>query len=552
MKQNLLIVFICSSLIARADFWTQKADFTPGGRGGMFSFAIGTKGYVGCGYGAGVFKDCWEYDPVADTWTQEADYGGIACWYPVGFSVGSKGYVGLGYENGNFYTDVWEFDPVANTWTQKNNYPYATRFVRTSISQTTKGYIVCGGNSTDLVEYDPPTDTWTILPSLPGTARLAATGFSIGTKLYFGTGQGGAGTLLNDFWEYDIPSSTWTQLADFGGIIRADAAGFSIGSKGYLGTGETIPFGTFLKDFWEYNPATNIWTQKTDYGILPADETAFFSIGGKGYIGMGAEGSNFDFWEYCPDSICAGVLPVAIFSAANHICPGTCLNFNNLSTNATSYEWTFPGATPSVSTDINPANICYNTSGSYDVQLIATNSSGSDTLLLHNYIIVYPAPPPQGIQQSGDTLFANIGATTYQWYFNGTLIPAATDYFYVAQASGDYNVVATDANGCEVEAAIFSVIAAVLPSPLGEGSGVRLYPNPVVDKLEITGSFLKDKKEINISIYNLIGEKVLAVSPLSLGRGVGGEADVSALPSGMYYLQVSSATTNFRTKFIKQ
>ena len=32
----------------------------------------------------------------------------------------------------------------------------------------------------------------------------------------------------------------------------------------------------------------------------------------------------------------------------------------------------------------------YNTPGSFDVTLIATNSSGSDTLTLNNYILVYP------------------------------------------------------------------------------------------------------------------------------------------------------------------
>ena len=37
-------------------------------------------------------------------------------------------------------------------------------------------------------------------------------------------------------------------------------------------------------------------------------------------------------------------LPVALFSAPNHICPGTCTSFNNLSLNATSYLWSFPGA----------------------------------------------------------------------------------------------------------------------------------------------------------------------------------------------------------------
>src|SRR4030095_12787801 len=103
----------------------------------------------------------------------------------------------------------------------------------------------------------------------------------------------------------------------------------------------------------------------------------------------------------------------------------------NLSTNAISFQWSFPGSSTPVSTDVNPANICYNTPGSYPVTLIADNGTTTDTLTLNNYITVYPFPPPQGIMQSGDTLFANPGATSYQWYHAGNLIPGATDYYYV-------------------------------------------------------------------------------------------------------------------------
>src|SRR5690349_4323548 len=75
-------------------------------------------------------------------------------------------------------------------------------------------------------------------------------------------------------------------------------------------------------------------------------------------------------------------LPVAAFNCNNSpICQGSCINFTNGSTNATSYLWTFSGATPSSSTDANPSNICYfNNAGAYDVRLIAYNSNGSDTI----------------------------------------------------------------------------------------------------------------------------------------------------------------------------
>lgn len=134
-----------------------------------------------------------------------------------------------------------------------------------------------------------------------------------------------------------------------------------------------------------------------------------------------------------------------------------CKFFRNESANAVSYQWFFPGGFPAVSNDENPPSICYNSPGSYDVTLIATNANGNDTITIPGYITVLPYPAPPGISQSGDTLFANQGAVSYQWYHNGVLISGATDYYYIATGSSNYNVVAVDIDGCQVEAAIFDV-----------------------------------------------------------------------------------------------
>ena len=161
---------------------------------------------------------------------------------------------------------------------------------------------------------------------------------------------------------------------------------------------------------------------------------------------------------------------------------------------------------------------------------------------------VYPYPSPQGIFQNGDTLFANAGAVSYQWYQDGTLVPGATDYFYVATISGNYNVVATDNNGCEVEAVIFDVIASTTPLSLGEGSGVRLFPNPVTDKIEIKN--LAAGKRIAASVYNQSGEKILELNKITTAENL--FFDVTPLASGFYYLQLSSDKNIYHSRFIKQ
>jgi PKD repeat protein len=239
---------------------------------------------------------------------------------------------------------------------------------------------------------------------------------------------------------------------------------------------------------------------------------------------------------------------VALFNATdNVICPGTCTGFTNNSVNAQSYLWLFPGSSTPSSTDVSPVGICYNTPGQYDMTLIATSAAGSDTLTLQNYITVYPFPPAQGIIQSGDTLLANAGAVSYQWYFNTILIPGATGYFYVAEASGDFNVIATDVNGCEVEAVINDVIAST--SPLSNGQGVRVYPNPAVNTLYIQ---LGDQQlhEPKISIYDLPGERILTPAPLLTGNNL--VVDVSAIEPGLYLIEITSSENILRMKFLKQ
>ena len=52
------------------------------------------------------------------------------------------------------------------------------------------------------------------------------------------------------------------------------------------------------------------------------------------------------------------------------------------------WSWTFEGGTPSSSTEQNPQNIVYNNAGTYDVTLIVTNNSGTNTMTKTDYIEV--------------------------------------------------------------------------------------------------------------------------------------------------------------------
>jgi hypothetical protein len=140
--------------------------------------------------------------------------------------------------------------------------------------------------------------------------------------------------------------------------------------------------------------------------------------------------------------------------------------------------------------------------------------------------------------------------SSYQWYFNGSLINGASDYYYIAPESGDYNIVATDSNGCEVEAVINNVIAGLTPA-LSEGDGVTAYPNPVEAVLGISIPMARSEESTaEISVYSIIGEKVLnQTRNINLNHET--FLDVHSLPSGLYWLEIISAGKIFRSKFLK-
>lgn len=242
-------------------------------------------------------------------------------------------------------------------------------------------------------------------------------------------------------------------------------------------------------------------------GIIIQDDRCYYiacdTEGGIGGDKTQESRGSFDYWVL---KFCDSTFLQASFIAPPDICTGACIDFTNFSINASTYQWNFAGGIPAYSTDTTP-RICYSTPGSYDVTLIASNASGSDTITMHNYITVHPYLP-QTIVQSGDTLFSNQGSSGYQWFHNGTIIIGATNYFHVLSDSGDYNVICMDTNGCEVEAVIFDVHISI--DELTGKKALSIFPNPASDKFTLQiPERMTASAEINI--FNTLGEIIYSI-----------------------------------------
>ncbi|HRH64862.1 MAG TPA: PKD domain-containing protein, partial [Bacteroidia bacterium] len=184
------------------------------------------------------------------------------------------------------------------------------------------------------------------------------------------------------------------------------------------------------------------------------------------------------------DVVNCSQLPKANFiSSDTSLCGGACISFVSMSLNATGWQWSFPGASPSSSTAESPAGICYSTPGNYSVTLIVSNAAGTDTLRMINFIQVNANPPTPSFSQNGDTLTSSI-ATFYQWYFNGIPISGATSQQFVATLSGNYTVSITDGKGC-VSTAPPRYVSLVGIDEVDTLPVFYIYPNPASEQLNV-------------------------------------------------------------------
>lgn len=139
--------------------------------------------------------------------------------------------------------------------------------------------------------------------------------------------------------------------------------------------------------------------------------------------------------NYIPPSICP---LVADFTALNtEICVNGVITFYNRSLNGpASFVWTLPGATPSTSTDETPT-VIYSDAGIFPVKLVVSNSEGTDSLEIMNYVTVSePQPGIVSSLQEGfeSTIFPDNGITIDN-PDNGITWERTTDAAYEGEAS---------------------------------------------------------------------------------------------------------------------
>ena len=206
-------------------------------------------------------------------------------------------------------------------------------------------------------------------------------------------------------------------------------------------------------------PQGNQWNQQQADLSAFSGETVILSF--RGRTGGG--------WlsDLAIDDINISTLPLANFeTTSDTFCLGQTIPLQNLTTYATTYTWSVLQNSFSYSSgngsSTNPT-IAPNDTGWYDVQLIASNATGNDTLLYSNFFYVadFNAPTvvsdaPNNTYCFGDSaVFTADGAfSSYEFYQNGNLVQSGNDSIWNTSSfhTGDSIWVVTPVNaGCSYQ-----------------------------------------------------------------------------------------------------
>jgi len=149
------------------------------------------------------------------------------------------------------------------------------------------------------------------------------------------------------------------------------------------------------------------------------------------------------------------------------------------------------------------------------------------------------------------SLLTSTSAATYQWFFNGSIIPGATAQNYSATVAGNYYVEVTYYNNCPYPSNTLNVVATGV-SNNSDLEGLSIYPNPSDEFITVLFTPLSTA-DISIRISNLIGEVVYQSSFYGIANQIQThKLSLMELKRGIYFIEVGSTAFKFVEKIIKQ
>jgi len=224
-----------------------------------------------------------------------------------------------------------------------------------------------------------------------------------------------------------------------------------------------------------------------------------------------------------------------------------------------SWAWTFDGGEPAISTEQNPT-VIYNTPGIYNVSLIISDGTISDTISKENYIVINAYPDVPTMPAGDDEVCTNLVAFTEYITAGGSnidsfiweLLPAEAGTISGNGAIGTVEwtmnwegtaqiLVKGENNNCgESEfSEAFEVACEVCTgiNPKTSVSDIHIFPNPTNGELYLESN--GDLKGTIISVINPLNQ-VIYEKQVEFSNEQKLKINLSAYAEGVYYLRIKS------------
>ncbi len=215
------------------------------------------------------------------------------------------------------------------------------------------------------------------------------------------------------------------------------------------------------------NASTYLWSFGD--GTTSTDTSTVHTYTSSGEYQVILQASNLCSTAADTQSVSIALEPVAEFSTTTT--PQGCANLpltfvDNSLGNPTSWNWSFPGGTPSSSTLQSPS-VMYNEYGNYSVTLVVTNALGSNTIVKNDFVSVDDLPELSTSYTQNmlivDFASSVVNGSAVSWNFgdgNSSTLPNPTHTY---SSPGIYNVAATSSNACGTSSENITVSVNSLP-----------------------------------------------------------------------------------------
>ncbi|MDZ7879898.1 MAG: PKD domain-containing protein [Saprospiraceae bacterium] len=220
--------------------------------------------------------------------------------------------------------------------------------------------------------------------------------------------------------------------------------------------------------------------------------------------------------------------------------------------NVISWAWSFPGGTPTTSTERNP-RVTYAASGVYTVTLRVSNAAGIKTTVLDSFVRVQPSPIVKFSVVSIDSTVATFenfssSATVYRWDFgDGTGSEEFNPPPHTYYRNGNYTVTLQALNNACGGVTTQKVPIFVVGTDEAESANVSLFPNPT------NGKWTLDFKTPLATVTTMVVSNLRGqiVKTIKLQPQNNQEFDFGDLTNGVYFLRFTNEHGNFVKKLIK-